>query len=95
MKIATPALILLVVLLSCDRGSASAPSLVVSIDRSGPFPIVRSAGRAPTWKAELAYTVGSDSSGPAEFGSISRAVPSRCSVMTPQGPCSCSTREAC
>jgi len=61
-------------IVSCGRGGEPRVTLAVSVDSSGPYPVVRSTGTPPRWTAELIATVGADTGGPYEFGAITSVV---------------------
>lgn len=59
----------LLLVAGCRSAPDPATGLRVTVDSSGPYPVVRSLGSGPTWTAKLRVAIGG-TGGPTEFGGI-------------------------
>lgn len=63
-------LVLALSLTSCRGAERHVESLQVIVDSAGRYPVVRSVGAAPVWRAESLFVLGASNGGPTEFGSV-------------------------
>lgn len=55
---------------ACSGAGVDGNSVAITVDSSAGYPVVRSAGAAERWTAELVATLGPDSSGESTFGTV-------------------------
>lgn len=54
----------------CGAVGGDEGSLVMAIDSTGPYPVLRASGTAPRWVADSLFVLGKSDGGPEEFGSV-------------------------
>src|SRR5262245_48529909 len=64
-------------LVTCRSAERREQALQIIIDSTGRYPVVKSLGSAPVWRAESVFVLGSSNGGPTEFGSIRSVLLSR------------------
>jgi hypothetical protein len=70
LRIMRPAVLACALVAGCAGGERSGSDARVTIDSSGAYPVVRSAGQAAAWGAELMATIGADSGETDDFGNV-------------------------
>ena len=66
----TISLVLLIALVGCNALRGESGEATVTVDSTGAYPVIQSAGAAPQWRAELVTTIGADSAAEPAFGTV-------------------------